>query len=157
MLYSDQNLTFVVGSLRSNCSSWIWIGHRHIPAIRAGWVYSWYKHDAYAAYWMFVLARFGDKFFRHFYSRHWLVERFCFFLCLLLAAVKQLKETVSSSIHKLANFDGKSSPRLRQISLLIWSRPLIFICACVCRSDGRTPAEQPDSRRHPGQPWSTQK
>lgn len=30
-------------------------------------------------------------------------------LFLLPAAVKQLKETVSSSIHKLANFAGKNS------------------------------------------------
>lgn len=31
----------------------------------------------------------------------------------LPAAVKQLKETVSSSIHKLANFDGKSSAKIQ--------------------------------------------
>lgn len=31
------------------------------------------------------------------------------FLCVFVsAAVKQLKETVSSSIHKLANFEGKN-------------------------------------------------
>lgn len=56
------------------------------------------------------------------------------------AAVKQLKETVSSSIHKLANFDGKSSNKLqvkstssvvRGLGLGLNFSPYVYVCMCA--------------------------
>lgn len=49
------------------------------------------------------------------------------------AAVKQLKETVSSSIHKLANFDGKSSAKFQGEKRILSrrSQTLMFVAACV--------------------------
>lgn len=52
---------------------------------------------------------------------------------IVLAAVKQLKETVSSSIHKLANFDGKSSVKFWKKDSIIISggQTLMFAALCV--------------------------
>lgn len=47
------------------------------------------------------------------------------------AAVKQLKETVSSSIHKLANFDGKSPTKSWNKKILSWKPDVDVFLLCV--------------------------